>query len=121
MESQNFVTSVSVFLEYLEYFKERKPNEWRELDFLIWMNEKGESLFPTNIKPEDRQERWHKYFKKLLGYVISWCRSVNSEDQDLNTFATNALNSAIRLLQRLVSDFFFARVSSMKAATEQAL
>jgi hypothetical protein len=74
---------------------EKEPNEWKELDFLKWVNEKiGEELFRVNVSLEDRKERWHCRFKKLLDETISRCKSFIEVDSDQKPFFITALKSA---------------------------
>ncbi|KAF0354455.1 hypothetical protein F8M41_014994 [Gigaspora margarita] len=76
------------------------PNEWKELGFLKWVSEKdGNELFRVSISFEDRKQRWHNRFKKLLEDVISQYKSLY-EDGDYSTIT--ALKSATCLRKTLV-------------------
>ncbi|CAG8687294.1 2273_t:CDS:10 [Dentiscutata erythropus] len=84
--------------DFSEYFIEKKPNEWKELDFLKWLNEKEYKLVHTNLPIQERKGKWHGLFKKSLEIVRSRCKSfleqATTNDQDhLKSFAKTALKS----------------------------
>ncbi|CAG8624498.1 4531_t:CDS:10, partial [Diversispora eburnea] len=100
------IVLTSTFTDFSEYFIERTPNEWNELDFLNWLNERDDKLFCTNIPLKDRKTRWHGRLKKALENVRSRCKSyleqATTNDRDhLKSFATTALRSSTNLHENL--------------------
>lgn len=70
------------------------------------MNEKKrDELFRINVSLEDRKERWHFRFKKLLDEIISRCKICTEVDSDPNPIFKTALKSATYLRKNLVSVF----------------
>ncbi|RUS35524.1 hypothetical protein BC938DRAFT_480697 [Jimgerdemannia flammicorona] len=117
--------SFSKLFEHYEYFIERQPNEWREVDFLSWLNEKRDVLFKKNMLIEDRMGQWHYIFKKLLDSVKYRSKSLLEFPQqvtedidvdDLITFADTALKSAnalyknTKIIPKDISEWWIAAV-----------
>ncbi|CAG8511652.1 7348_t:CDS:2, partial [Paraglomus occultum] len=75
-----------------DYFVEKTPKEWSEIDFLSWLNE--EDLFAEEgLLIHDRWSRWHQRFHTGLDTVISRHKSKD----DNNPESLRRINSAINL------------------------
>jgi hypothetical protein len=88
----------------------KNPREWKEKDFLLWLEENGENLHTGNRTSQDRQIKWHKCFLKSLEAVISHCQcfldnNVVEDCVDLCSYARTAINKAASLCKNLVSTF----------------
>ena len=49
------IVLISTFADFSKYFIERKPDEWKELDFLKWLNENDYKLIHTNLPIQERE------------------------------------------------------------------
>ncbi|RHZ63298.1 hypothetical protein Glove_330g76 [Diversispora epigaea] len=60
--------------EYSEYFSKTKSHEWKEMGFILWLENEGEDLFAGSKPLQERKMKWHKQFLNSLEAVISICK-----------------------------------------------
>ncbi|CAG8660319.1 210_t:CDS:2, partial [Paraglomus brasilianum] len=77
------------------YFVENKPEDWKEIDFLLWINKNRENLITGNTS-RDRQTKWHNYFHDLLDAIIFRCKDLIKNKAD-DEFIKFAMHSATNL------------------------
>ena len=83
----------------------KNPHEWKEKDFLLWLEENDTNLFTGSRTSQDRQMKWHRCFLESLENVISYCKyfldnaaqTSTDDDISLHSYAKSVMNKAAKI------------------------
>ncbi|CAG8733420.1 18451_t:CDS:2, partial [Acaulospora morrowiae] len=91
--------------EYSEYFAKTRPHEWREKNFILWLEANGENLFAGSRPLQERKIKWHNQFLNSLESVISLCKSfLEDPARIMTTDDRSHVKSLINKASSLIKD-----------------
>ncbi|RHZ58758.1 hypothetical protein Glove_368g29 [Diversispora epigaea] len=112
--------------EYPEYFAKTRSHEWRENNFILWLEANGENLFARSRPLQERKMKWHTQFLNSLEAVISLCKSFLEDSAHIITTddrsnVKSTINKATPLIKNLMGIFISPLMSmGMNATAEQS-
>ncbi|KAF0550860.1 hypothetical protein F8M41_023854 [Gigaspora margarita] len=98
--------SLTTLVEYLGYFTTTKPEDWKEIGFLLWLD-KNENLFKESRSLLGRKFNWHNQFLKALEDLNLHCKSFlckfkNTLTAEEQIYAKRAISKSASLRKQLV-------------------
>ncbi|RHZ58799.1 hypothetical protein Glove_368g48 [Diversispora epigaea] len=94
------------------YFAKTRSHEWRENNFILWLEANGENLFARSRSLQERKMKWHNQFLNSLEAVISLCKSfledsahiITTDDRSNVKSTINKATSLIKNLNKVPDD-----------------
>ncbi|CAG8588894.1 210_t:CDS:2 [Ambispora gerdemannii] len=109
--------------DFSEYFIERKPNEWKELDFLKWLNEKENLEIVRSRCKSFLEQATTNDQDHLKSFAKTALKSVNYQRKNLALTEVQAQDISIATRYRdMASSIVDSRLEyAVNVVTEQAL